>query len=43
VEDPAAYTEDQLLFAMVSSVKNPQDYYHIYIQEGELKCAPFGT
>ena len=28
---------------MVSGAKNPQDYYHVYIQAGELKCAPFGT
>lgn len=28
---------------MVSNNENPQDYYRIYIQNGELKCAPFGT
>ena len=28
---------------MVSSVSNPQDYYHIYIENGDLKCAPFGN
>ena len=28
---------------MVSNTQNPQDYYHVYIQNGELKCAPFGN
>lgn len=43
MEDPSGYQTDQLLFSMVSNNQNPQDYYHIYIQNGELKCAPFGT
>ena len=43
VTDPTAYSQDQLLFSMVSGEKNAQDYYSIYIQNGQLKCAPFGT
>ena len=43
VQDPAAYYEDALLFSMVSSENNPQDYYHVYIKDGALKCAPFGS
>ena len=26
-----------------NEIKNPVSYYHIYIERGELKCAPFGT
>ena len=28
---------------MVSNEQNPQEYYTIWIQNGDLKCAPFGT
>ena len=31
-----------LLFSIVSSEKDPYLYYHVYIQNGDLKCAPFG-
>ena len=28
---------------MISSENNPQLYYHVYIENGDLKCAPFGA
>lgn len=43
VTDPAVYEQDVLLFSMISNENNPQLYYHVYIQNGDLKCAPFGT
>ena len=42
IEDPAVYTQDVLLFSMVSGRINAQLYYHVYIENGDLKCAPFG-
>ena len=41
--DPADYNRDALIFSMVSNDNNPQDYYHVYIEGGVLKCAPFGN
>ena len=43
VDDDFLYESNSMLFSMVSSRENPLLYYHIYIQQGELKCAPFGT
>ena len=43
IEDPSVYQRDVLLFSMVSAENNPQLYYHVYIQDGDLKCAPFGN
>ena len=43
IEDYALYRQDALLFSMISSESNPQLYYHIYIESGTLKCAPFGS
>jgi len=43
VTDPDVYKKNVLLFSMISSENNPQLYYHVYIQDGSLKCAPFGT
>ena len=43
VNDPAVYNQDLLIFSMASGVNNPQDYYHVYIESGSLKCAPFGS
>ena len=43
INDPKVYQQDVLLFSMVSSENNPQLYYHVYIYDGDLKCAPFGN
>ena len=44
LSDPELYDQDVLIFSMVSNENtNPAPYYHVFIEQGVLKCAPFGT
>lgn len=42
VNDPLQYEENSQLFSLYDEI-NDQDFFEIFIQGGELVCAPFGT
>lgn len=43
LHDPALYSQNVSLFSMVANENSkPTPYYHVYLEDGALKCAPFG-